>query len=241
MPVSKSRKKKKDKKNKARANRPATGVLLDPELAVNILLGVPSELLPLWTLLYAWQTMTVGKPANTCTTACLSLQIALDRFGMASEPRVVMATVTGPGRAAHVGSKHPRWNGTYWDGHMVLVLPDQGRFVDMTMHQARVLPRTGPYAAPIVGRCVNPLTGGPAALRPGDIGLLERKEYLIKYEALEDQDSWRAAVPDNHRPLLEENAATVIRLTLDMLRAEHFIERARLAPYPKLQTLLEED
>ena len=237
MPVSKGRKKK-DKKRKTRPDRPATGVLLDPELAVDILMGVPGELLPLWTLLYAWQTMTAGKPANTCTAACLSLQIALDRFGIESEPRVVMATVTGRGRGAHVGTQQPHWNGTYWDGHMVLALPDQGRFVDMTIHQARVLPRTGVYAAPIVGRCVNPVTGAPAAMRPGDIGLLQREDYLIKYETVEDQDSWRSAVGESDRPLLEENADTVIRLTLDMLRAEGFIERARRAPYPKLHALL---
>jgi hypothetical protein len=79
MPISKSRKKKKkDQKNKTRANRPATGVLLDPKLAVKVLLGVPSELLPLWILLLLLADLTAGKPANTCTTACLWLQIALD-------------------------------------------------------------------------------------------------------------------------------------------------------------------
>jgi hypothetical protein len=94
----------------------------------------------------------------------------------------------------------------------------------MTIHQARVLPRTGVYAAPIVGRCVNPVTGAPAAMRPGDIGLLQREDYHISYETVEDQESWPTAVGESDRPLLEENADTVIRLTLDMLRAEGFIE-----------------
>src|SRR5215218_7295525 len=87
MPVSKGGKKEKDKKDRARAGRPTTGVLLDPELAAELLSNVPPELLPPYTLLYAWQTMSAGRPANTCTTACLSLQAALawlgDRVGAA--------------------------------------------------------------------------------------------------------------------------------------------------------------
>jgi hypothetical protein len=77
-----------------------------------MLLNAPAELLPLYTLLYAWQTMSAGRPVNTCTTACLSLQAALARLGIASEPRVVQATVTGRGRGVRVGGRHPRWNGT---------------------------------------------------------------------------------------------------------------------------------
>jgi hypothetical protein len=240
MPVSKGRKKKKDKKNKARADRPATGVLLDPELAADILLAVPPELLPLYTLLYAWQTMSAGRPANTCTTACLSLQAALARLGIESEPRVVQATVTGRGRGARVGGRHPRWNGTYWDGHMVLVLRGQARFVDMTLHQARVLPRTGVYAAPIVGRYADPAAGLVATMRPGDRAMLQREEYRIEYEVLEDQNSWRSAVHEGDAAALEENADTAIRLALGLLRGEKMIERARQAPYPKLQQLLAE-
>lgn len=236
MPVSKGRKKK--GKNKRRVDRPATGVLLDPELAAEMLLNAPAELLPLYTLLYAWQTMSAGRPANTCTTACLSLQSALARLGIASEPRVVQATITCRDRGARVGSRHPRWNGTYWDGHMVLVLRDQGRFVDMTLHQARVLPRTGMYAAPIVGRCANPATGVPATLQPGDIAMLQRGEYLIQYEALEDQGSWHGTVGEADWAGLEQNADNVISLTLDTLRGEGLIERAREAPYPKLQAAL---
>lgn len=225
-------------KNKRRVDRPATGVLLDPELAAEMLLNAPAELLPLYTLLYAWQTMSAGRPANTCTTACLSLQSALARLGIASEPRVVQATITCRDLGARVGSRHPRWNGTYWDGHMVLVLRDQGRFVDMTLHQARVLPRTGMYAAPIVGRCANPATGVPATLQPGDIAMLQRGEALIQYEALEDQGSWRGTVGEADWAGLEQNADNVISLTLDTLRGEGLIERAREAPYPKLQAAL---
>jgi hypothetical protein len=123
---------------------------------------------------------------------------------------------------------------------MVLVLPDQGRLVDMTLHQARVLPRTGIYAAPIVGRCVDPATRAPDTLQPGAVAMLQRQEYLIRYEALADQDSWRSTLRETDRAGLEENAKNVIRVTVDTLRKEGFIERARQAPYPKLQAALAE-
>jgi hypothetical protein len=121
---------------------------------------------------------------------------------------------------------------------MVLVLPDQGRFVDMTLHQARVLPRTRMYAAPIVGRCVNPATGALGTLQSGEIGMLRREEYLIQYEALADQDSWRGTVREADWAGVEQNADNVLGLTLDTLRGEAFIDRARKAPYPKLQAAL---
>jgi hypothetical protein len=237
MPVSRGRKKKKDKKSKARANRgPATGVLLEPELAVEVLLGVPPDLVLLYALLWCWQTMTAGKPANTCTSACLSLQAALARFDIESEPRVVLATVTGPQRAARVGSQHPRWNGKYWDGHMVLVLPQQGRFIDMTLHQARVLPRTGHYAAPIVGRYIST---GRMAMVPGDTALLQRGDYTVRYDVLDDQGSWQVApMTEADQAGLRENADNVVRLTLDLLRNDWMIDKARQAPHPKLHQLL---
>jgi hypothetical protein len=120
---------------------------------------------------------------------------------------------------------------------MVLVLSDQGRFVDMTLNQARVLPRTGMYAVPIVGRCVNPATGVPATLQPGDIAMLQRGDYLIQYEALEDQGSWRGTLRETDGAGLEQNADNVISLTLDTLRGEGLIERARRAPIPSCKRL----
>jgi hypothetical protein len=101
-----------------------------------------------------------------------------------------------------------------------------------------VLPRTGMYAAPIVGRCVNPATGAPATLQPGDVAMLQRGEYLIRYDALEDQGSWRGTVREIDWAALEQNADNIIGLTLDTLRGEGLIERARKAPYPKLQAAL---
>jgi hypothetical protein len=115
MPVSRGVRRKRTKEQGS-GGSPGDRRAARPELAAELLSNVPPELLPLYTLLYAWQTMSAGRPANTCTTACLSLQAALGRLGIASKPRVVQATVTGRGRRAQVGSRHPRWNGTYSDG-----------------------------------------------------------------------------------------------------------------------------
>ena len=86
------------------------------------------------------------------------------------------------------------------------------------------------YAAPIVSRCVNPATGALDTLQSGEIGMLRREVYLTQYEALADQDSWRGTVPEADWAGVEQNADNAGGLTLDTLRAEAFIDRARMAP-----------
>jgi hypothetical protein len=70
------------------------------------------------------------RPAREQLHDCLPLTPdGAGSTGIASEPRVVQATDTGRVRGAQVGSRHPTWNGTYWDDRMVLALPDLGHFV----------------------------------------------------------------------------------------------------------------
>ena len=90
------------------------------------------------------------------------------------------------------------------------------------------------YGAPIVSRCVNAATRALGTLQSGEIAMHRREDYLIQSEALADEDSWRGTVCEAEGAGVEQNADHVLGLTLDTLRAEAFIDRARTAPYPKL-------
>jgi hypothetical protein len=86
-------------------------------------------------------------------------------------------------------------------------------------------------AAPIVSRGVNSATGALGTVQSGEIGMLRREDYLIQYEALADQDSCMAPCPKPTGPGVEQNADNAGGLTLDPLRGEAFIDRARTAPF----------
>ena len=98
--------------------------------------------------------------------------------------------------------------------------------------------RGGMYAAPIVSRCVHPATGALGTLQSGELGMLGRGDYLIRYKALGDQDCWRGPGCEADWAGVEQNADKAVGLPLDTLRGEAFIDRARTPPLPKLQAAL---
>ena len=68
--------------------------------------------------------------------------------------------------------------------------------------------------------------------------MLGREEYLIQYEALADQDSWRGTVCEADWAGVEQNADNALGLTLDTLGGEAFIDRRERRPFQKLQAAL---
>lgn len=145
-PVSRKRKKARDKE-KARRNRPPrspNGNTLTPAYNLNRPRGggpqSPPEVELLARLSDLWQLMAKNNPANHCLHAVDAIGTVLADWGVESVPTVVHATVQWPEVTVDVGSPTPSVTGAgkalEWSGHMGLWIPLLGRFMDPTLYQA---------------------------------------------------------------------------------------------------------
>lgn len=141
-PVSRKRKKARDKEKARRAANPRTKNIITPDYNPNPSPGVggpqpPAEVELLSHISSVWQIQAKGQPANHCLYAVSSMQSVLADWGVQSEPVVVHATVDWPGLSVDVGSASPSMRSAQeWSGHMGLWIPSLGRFLDPTIYQA---------------------------------------------------------------------------------------------------------
>jgi hypothetical protein len=192
-----------------------------------------------------WAGISQGTPANICVDACMVLKHAYAQFGINSEVRVVDLVVEqAGGRRRQFGTPTPTWSGpdgNVFNGHAVLVLPDSDRYVDPTIEQFEVIRRLN--MGPLIGKAVagtGPHVMGRGLLSPGAMLAVKRGNLTLIYTVAEERYSQELEsrlaqyVTDGHRRAGVNNAS----LALMMLRIPEVIERARKAPYPRLQALL---
>lgn len=161
MPKSKVRKKKNSSAkrgvwvNPGSKGHASTPVLPDGApggTAQRLGLAIAPESLLISAYLVHWQHYMKGQPANLCMTAVMTLQRALERVGLPSEPVPVVAEVDfHDGRPPLVlGEAVPQLQAGQWSGHLAMWLPTIGRFVDPTIYQVNRVKRGLPINNGIV-------------------------------------------------------------------------------------------
>ena len=195
-----------------------------------------------------WTGFAGGREANVCVDACRILQHAYGQFGMPSELRAVeLDVIDRRGRVIH-HAPEPSWDGDVLDGHCIVYLPDDQRFIDATVEQYRHLSHL--RFGIVVGRIAGYLGGGtgtgsdvaggrlPAGARMvvqrGDVTL----EYILADDAATALIVSHSCVADNvegHR----RAGINLASLAIETLRRTGSLARARTAPYPRLHALLE--
>ncbi|MDQ0945988.1 hypothetical protein [Streptomyces sp. V1I1] len=186
----------------------------------------------------------VGAPANICVDSCLTLKYAYGQFGIRSELALADLVVReANGNSVLHGTPEPSWNddGTVFDGHCILLLPDSGRHVDATVEQFEKVREQG--GGPLVGRSVASTEefrpgqllppGTRLAVQRGEIMMLYTLSHLSVADVIDGQP-W--IIQNAHRHY--RAGVNLASLMLQALRIPEVIGRARQAPYPRPRALL---
>ncbi|MGW3308214.1 hypothetical protein ACWDG9_16690 [Streptomyces sp. NPDC001073] len=190
---------------------------------------------------YLWVALADGRaPANVCVDACMTLRNAYGQLGVRAELQPVDLTIQNKdGGGTRYGSLTPRWTGTTWNGHCVLVLPDSERLVDATVEQFEEVREVG--MGPMVGKVALPIDGGGSLMAQAAQVVLQRGDLLLTYtvagpEALASIVEHPEAVAhaDGHH----RTGVNVASYTLVILRGEGVRGRAMQSPHPRLRALL---
>ncbi|MGW1046968.1 hypothetical protein [Streptomyces sp. NPDC002547] len=203
----------------------------------------PDQLMEL-VLPYLWAALVDGRvPANVCVDAGMTLRHAYGQLGVRAEILPVdIAIRNQKGVGVRYGSLTPKWTGTSWNGHCVLVLPDSERFVDATVEQFDEVRTIG--VGPMVGKVTlaSHRAKDRSLIEPGGQVVLQRGELLLTYtiagpEALASivEHPEVAAHADGYR----RTGVNVASFALVALRGEGVRSRTLQAPYPRLQALLQ--
>lgn len=219
------------------ANSALTATLLEqatPEQLVDLLLP------HLWASI----SQTQGVPANICVDASTTLRHAYGQLGVRSEFQVVELVVEDEnGDRVRHATLEPTWkdDGTVFNGHCVLILPDSQRIVDATVEQ---FDKVGPLGmGPLIGKVVfSTVASEPGELPvPGTRFVLQRGPLVLTYTLAGDranevmlQQPYVAAHADRYR----RTGINVASLMLVALRIPDVIGRAMQTPYPRLRALL---
>lgn len=199
-----------------------------------------------------WAGAQIGMRANHCVDACRTLGYALGELGIPTELRAAEVIIRNEktGRTVECAPLSPRWNGKELDGHCVLTLPDQGRYIDATLEQFPGLAEL--RGGPAVGRCggfLDPRTGefaaGHSAVRipeGGNIALM-RGPLMVLYTLSSDADT-SAIVAHPHvqvgEPLFRRAAMNLISIVLGYVReTSHLPAALRDTPYPRLHAFMD--
>ncbi|MFE6131764.1 hypothetical protein ACFQ6Q_26400 [Streptomyces sp. NPDC056437] len=190
---------------------------------------------------YLWVALVDGRiPANVCVDACMTLRNAYGQLGIRAELLPVdLAVQHKDGGGTRYGSLTPRWTGTSWNGHCVLVLPDSERFVDATVEQFVEVREIG--MGPMIGKVALSIDGEGSLVRTGAQVVLQRGDLLLTYtvagpEVVASIVEHPEAVAhvDGHR----RTGVNVASLALVAMRGEGVRGRAMQAPHPRLRALL---
>jgi hypothetical protein len=215
-------------------------------LLVELIFHIPADRMLLVAPTVVW-AIHAAKPRaidpGLCIDACLKLRCAFEVYGIAAHLAAVQIGVGSAGEDPErlydrrYGPERAHFNadGTF-NGHLVLVVPHPGVFIDATTQQFPQVPKTESALMPAVSPL--PLPGGLS-----DARLLVRRndnDFLYipqagEVESLIYQNPKIAAQMDEVRAaglFLASNA-------FDMLRHPDIRAEIRTAPYPRLQRQLD--
>jgi hypothetical protein len=205
-----------------------------------VVLHAPPDRLPLWLLPHLYRSYASGVRSNICVDASQTLAAAFRQLGIRATLWPVALTIRLPGRIlpAHYG-RNPRWNGDVFHGHCVLWLPDHEHFIDVTLEQ--FAETAG--GDPLVGRALVP-PGTPDWTAVGGESLVPRQDgTLLHYRA----GTAEQAAAMMEAPVVRDLAAGHRRAGTNLASTAvamccvepEVLARARSAPFPRLQALLD--
>lgn len=197
-----------------------------------------------------WLYHCTGMPGNLCVDGSMVLHYAYEQFGITAEPKAVDLVVSNrrTDQRTLYGRPDPYWDGTTFNGHCVLWLPQSGRFLDATVEQYPEVRRH--RLGPIIGRVGATAGGTPAeaaAMQRGELphGVafgVRREDLMLLYTTVGSQH----AEVLTHAPLIEETRPRYRRAginlashALSLLQLPEAIDKARAVPYPRLHALLD--
>jgi hypothetical protein len=150
--------------------------------------------------------------------------------------------VSVEGGGSHVlygdADRGPYYNadGTF-NGHVLLVVPDAGRFLDPTIQQYSQVSASGNRGGlPLMSRLPVEAGMGEAAL------VVPRGEHVVTYRPVpaHQRDAWKSPVVAAHDAGYRTAGANLAANVFDLLRSEFYRDGTAASPYPRLRRLLAE-
>jgi hypothetical protein len=217
--------------------------------AYKALLGIPLELLPLYTPLALMHDEMSGAPANSCIPVCYQIAGALGHLGFDAEVMAAYATVSRRQdgqvtKVVYVGvSDRPptvRSDGMT-DGHVVLWVGSFRRMVDPTIVQAPLLLAAARHDPGFTIPAVLPVASRERLLAAGSLGTL-REPFFIEWKLRPEwTGALAAALGGDIGAALPYGSLRLAHTAVDILR---FLGTARpdmgrlSQLYPELEGLL---
>ncbi|RJL20178.1 hypothetical protein D5H75_39715 [Bailinhaonella thermotolerans] len=213
----------------------------------------PEAVMPVF-LAMTWAGSQSGQRANRCVDACRTLGYALGEIGVVTELRATEVIVHDrrTGAMTRCAPEMPTWRDVEplpeLNGHCILTLPEQGRWIDATIEQF-----PGVRGGPAVGRCggiVDPRTGAVMAgdalgprLPQGAHVAIGRGHLMLLYTLSPDEASARITGHHMIRHTAEEHRRTGLNLLSVVLaragESAHLAALLRTTPHPRLHALLD--
>lgn len=214
------------------------------KMLLDLIFGMPPSRTPLITPTAIWALHVADMytiDPGRCVDACLALRAAFEVFGIPSRPAAVRVGIGAVGedparlleRLHGAERAHFNADGTF-NGHLVLVVPHPGVFLDPTIQQFPEVPRTAMAELPAIGR----LPG------PGGLGMtlvLSRRQdndCLYVPGDIENTIYGRPEVAGK-MPEIRHTGLFLASNAFDILRQPGLLEKTRKAPYPRLQRQLD--
>ncbi len=231
---------------KPRAKKPPPKFRSSQEDLIPLILFMPADRVPLVAPTAVWAIHAANPRVldpGLCLDACLKVRCALEVYGIASHPAAVQIGIGpvgedperlhehlhGPGRA------YFNDDGTF-NGHLVLVVPHPGVFIDATLQQFPEVPKTAMAEMPALSPLPSPdgLGTMPFCVRRADNDLL----YVPQAEEIESVIYQRPKIAAQ-MPELRAAGLFLASNAFDMLRHADIRDKMRTAPYPRLQRQLD--
>lgn len=216
------------------------------KVLLELISHMPADRMPLVAPTNIW-AMHAAKPRaldpGLCLDACLKLRCALEVYGIAAhlaavrvgigsvgeDPKRLYDRLYGPERA------HFNADGSF-NGHLVLVVPHPGVFIDATLQQFPAVPKTVDAEMPAVSPLPSPDGFG------ADNYLVRRTDNDFLY--VPQADEVEGVIYGNPKVAAQmakvrSGGLLLASHAFDVLRQPDVRAKVRTAPYPRLQRQLD--
>lgn len=212
-------------------------IRLRPERVTQGVAAAGAGLAPVLACACVWMHNAALERAagNCCVQAVTVLHYALAALGIDSRPEPVRVALTGNGTSTLYGPAVPHWapDGEF-DGHAILVVPDAGLFVDVTLQQYPEVPHSEHGELPVIAGLPGGRSLGAVPFR------ITRGDHRVAYMPVpgrHDHEWWDEGIKDL-RDGFRNLGINLAGLVFDLLRAPEIRDRHLAGPYPRLRHLL---